>query len=318
VFHGGPGFRCTRADLGIFDPTVYRVALFNQRGCPDTRPSSGVDHRAFIAEHPFTWRDLARDADLIRRTIFGEEANVIVFGGSWGSTLALLYASEFPQSVDRAVVFGLFAGTRHEHFRFYGEEARKDGPEGTACLVGSASPIDDRWWRGSHVANGLVAIMESYTNEILSSGSRPAMVRWAAFEAYREYVASPGLSKFWEAESLERMRSASVCDATEEEQDIAISQATLFLSLMNDVETFPGGPDQFWRNAGKRMHGHCKVRIVQGGADCCCQPSVATWLARVLSDGTRATTCEVVPHASHNPFEDERMIALLHDAVASA
>ena len=87
VFHGGPGFRCTRADLGIFDPTVYRVALFNQRGCPDTRPSSGVDHRAFIAEHPFTWRDLARDADLIRRTIFGEEANVIVFGGSWAALL---------------------------------------------------------------------------------------------------------------------------------------------------------------------------------------------------------------------------------------
>jgi len=82
VLHGGPGGGCSPMMRRYFDPKVYRIILFDQRGCGRSRPHASVENNT-------TWH-LVDDIELIRKTIGVQ--NWIVFGGSWGATLALIYA----------------------------------------------------------------------------------------------------------------------------------------------------------------------------------------------------------------------------------
>ncbi len=119
VFHGGPGGGCSPSMRRYFDPREYRIILFDQRGCGRSRPHASVDANS-------TWH-LVRDIELIRDT-FGIE-NWIVFGGSWGATLALIYAQAYPDSVNALVLRGVFLMTQDELDWFYGGGAGRFWPE---------------------------------------------------------------------------------------------------------------------------------------------------------------------------------------------
>ncbi|MBC7477268.1 MAG: prolyl aminopeptidase [Pseudorhodobacter sp.] len=110
VLHGGPGGGCSPAMRRYFDPAVFRVVLFDQRGCGRSRPHATVDHNT-------TW-DLIADIEAIR-TALGIE-RFILFGGSWGATLALIYAITHPERVRHLVLRGVFLMTRAELDWFYG------------------------------------------------------------------------------------------------------------------------------------------------------------------------------------------------------
>lgn len=121
--HGGPGGHTTKANTAFFDPAVYRVVLLDQRGCGRSRPNA--DTRANT-----TW-DLVADLERLRTHLLhpgpssssasppgatedGDRAAApppwhLVFGGSWGSTLALAYAQAHPASVGALVLRGVFA-----------------------------------------------------------------------------------------------------------------------------------------------------------------------------------------------------------------
>ncbi|PYG26594.1 prolyl aminopeptidase [Pelagimonas varians] len=119
VLHGGPGGGCSPAMRRYFDPSVYRVVLFDQRGCGKSRPHASVDHNT-------TWH-LVADIERIRAALDIEE--FIVFGGSWGATLALIYAISHPTSVSHLVLRGVFLSTRTELDWFYGGGAGQFWPE---------------------------------------------------------------------------------------------------------------------------------------------------------------------------------------------
>ncbi|MFN0115420.1 MAG: prolyl aminopeptidase [Paracoccaceae bacterium] len=119
VLHGGPGGGCSPAMRRYFDPSVYRVILFDQRGCGRSRPHASVEAN--------TTQHLIADIELIRRTL-GIEC-WIVFGGSWGATLALLYAQTHPGRAERLVVRGIFLMTQAELQWFYGGGAGCFWPE---------------------------------------------------------------------------------------------------------------------------------------------------------------------------------------------
>ena len=110
VLHGGPGGGCSPAMRRYFDPSVYRVILFDQRGCGRSRPHASVDSNT-------TWH-LVADIERIRAE-FGID-NWIVFGGSWGATLALLYAQTHPDRARHLVLRGVFLMTEGELAWFYG------------------------------------------------------------------------------------------------------------------------------------------------------------------------------------------------------
>ena len=119
VLHGGPGGGCSPSMRRYFDPSRYRVILFDQRGCGRSRPHASVTDNT-------TWH-LVADIELIRKTLGIEEW--IVFGGSWGATLALIYAETHPESVRNLVLRGVFLMTKGELDWFYGGGAGKFWPE---------------------------------------------------------------------------------------------------------------------------------------------------------------------------------------------
>jgi proline iminopeptidase len=133
VLHGGPGGGCSPAMRRYFDPEVFRVVLFDQRGCGRSRPHASVTHNT-------TWH-LVDDIERIRREF--DIDSWIVFGGSWGATLSLIYAQAHPDHVRHLVLRGVFLMTQGELDWFYGGGAGRFWPEVWERFV-SPIPTDER------------------------------------------------------------------------------------------------------------------------------------------------------------------------------
>lgn len=98
--HGGPGGHISKGNTAFFNPEHYRVVLLDQRGCGKSRPNASTVNNT-------TWH-LVSDIEAIREHL-GISKWHMVFGGSWGSTLALAYAQTHPSSVGSLVLRGIFA-----------------------------------------------------------------------------------------------------------------------------------------------------------------------------------------------------------------
>jgi len=133
VLHGGPGGGCSPAMRRYFDPNIYRIILFDQRGCGRSRPHASVEANT-------TWH-LVRDIEQIRETL-GIDAWVI-FGGSWGATLALVYGQTHPDRALHLALRGVFTMTEAELDWFYGGGAGAFWPETWARFT-ALIPEDER------------------------------------------------------------------------------------------------------------------------------------------------------------------------------
>jgi proline iminopeptidase len=107
--HGGPGGGISPDHRRLFDPELYDVTLFDQRGCGRSTPHAGIEAN--------TTCHLVADIERLR-AIAGVE-KWLVFGGSWGSTLALAYAQRHPERVSELVLRGIYTVTRAELNWFY-------------------------------------------------------------------------------------------------------------------------------------------------------------------------------------------------------
>lgn len=96
--HGGPGGGTSPAHRRFFDPSRYRIVLFDQRGCGRSTPHASLAHNYTAA--------LIQDMELIRDTLQIEQW--LLFGGSWGSTLSLLYAQTYPERTMGLILRGIF------------------------------------------------------------------------------------------------------------------------------------------------------------------------------------------------------------------
>lgn len=119
VLHGGPGGGCSPSMRRYFDPEIYRIVLFDQRGCGRSRPHASIEDNT-------TWH-LVADIELIRTTLGIN--SWLVFGGSWGATLALIYAQTHPVPVQHLILRGVFLMTQSELDWFYGGGAGKFWPD---------------------------------------------------------------------------------------------------------------------------------------------------------------------------------------------
>jgi len=111
--HGGPGAGCESAHRRFFDPKRYRIILFDQRGSGRSTPHASLEDNT-------TWH-LVEDMECVREELGIERW--LVFGGSWGSTLALAYAQTHPERVSALVVRGIFLCRDEEVHWFYQEGA---------------------------------------------------------------------------------------------------------------------------------------------------------------------------------------------------
>jgi proline iminopeptidase len=109
VLHGGPGSGCTPRWRRYFDPALYRIVAFDQRGCGRSTPDAG-DPGVDLATN--TTHHLLADIELLRDRL--NIARWLVFGGSWGSTLGLAYAEKYPEHVSEVVLFSIVTTGRRE------------------------------------------------------------------------------------------------------------------------------------------------------------------------------------------------------------
>ena len=173
VLHGGPGGGCSPSMRRYFDPAIFRVILFDQRGCGRSRPHASVTDNT-------TWH-LVADIELIRKTLGID--SWVVFGGSWGATLALIYAQAHPGRVRNLVLRGVFLMTQAELDWFYGGGAGKFWPEVWERFV-RLIPEEER--------GDLIAAY----HKRLFSGDMPMEIRfgkaWAAWENALASIHSSG------------------------------------------------------------------------------------------------------------------------------
>jgi proline iminopeptidase len=183
VLHGGPGGAINPGMRRFFDPGGWRAVLFDQRGCGKSKPHASLEDNT-------TWT-LIEDLERLRRRCGVESWSV--FGGSWGSTLALAYAITHPERVDALILRGIFLLTRRELSWFYQDGASFLFPDAWEQFL-APIPIDERH-----------DLMAAYHRRLTSSDPAvqlEAAVAWSAWEGDTISVRGPEArpDKFAEAE----------------------------------------------------------------------------------------------------------------------
>jgi proline iminopeptidase len=133
ILHGGPGGAINPTMRRFHDPARWRMMLFDQRGCGKSRPNASLDDNT-------TWALIA-DIERLREKMGVERWSV--FGGSWGSTLALAYAITHPHRVESLILRGVFLLTKRELRWFYQDGASMMFPDAWARFL-EPIPPDER------------------------------------------------------------------------------------------------------------------------------------------------------------------------------
>ena len=138
--HGGPGAGAGAVHRRFFDPSFWRIVIFDQRGAGRSRPLGSLEHN--------TTPDLVDDIELLRRHLGVERW--LLFGGSWGSTLALAYAQAHPERVRGLVLRGVFLG-RDAEVAWFLDGLAQIFPDAHANFVGFLPPSDRHDVLGAYI-----------------------------------------------------------------------------------------------------------------------------------------------------------------------
>jgi len=171
--HGGPGAGSDKRARQFFDPQHYRIIVFDQRGCGRSRPSASLIENT-------TWH-LVADIERLRRHLGIERW--LVFGGSWGSTLALAYAEANPDRVSEIVLRGIFLLRYAEIRWFYQHGASEIFPDAWEAYR-DAIPPDER-----------DDFLSAYHKRLVGSDQRVALAAaraWSVWEASASFLLSNG------------------------------------------------------------------------------------------------------------------------------
>ena len=162
--HGGPGGGGSEDVRRFFNPNLYRIVVFDQRGCGRSKPHGFLENNT-------TW-DLVSDVENLRKKLSIEKW--LVFGGSWGSTLSLAYAQAHPKSVSELVLRGIFLLRKEELHWFYQDGASRIFPE---AWSGFLDIIDED--KRDNLMNAYHEIFKSKDKE----KRLKAAVAWSKWEA---------------------------------------------------------------------------------------------------------------------------------------
>jgi len=260
--HGGPGGATSPAMRRFFDPRRYRIVLFDQRGCGKSTPhASLVDNT--------TWH-LVSDIEALRTHLGIERWQV--FGGSWGSTLALAYAQKHPARVTELVLRGIFLLRRTELDWFYQDP------------LGAGSLFPDLFEQYQRVIPPRERgdMVRAYYKRLTA---RQASVRHAAARAW----------SMWEA-ATSYLEAAPAALAKFEDADYAAAFARIECHYFVNRGFFRRD-DQLLRDV--RRIRHIPTVIVQGRYDVVCPLRSAWDLHRAFPEAE----LRIAPDAGHSAFE---------------
>ncbi len=257
--HGGPGGGTAPKMRQFFNPAAYRIVLFDQRGCGRSRPHASLEANT-------TW-DLVDDIERLRRHLGIERWQV--FGGSWGSTLALAYAETHPERVTEIVLRGIFLLRRKEIEWFYQRGVSEIFPDYWQDFL---APIPENE-RGD--------LLQAYHRRLTGDDGR---LRLQAAKAW----------SVWEGSTSTLLPRPEVRQ-TFAEDDMALSMARI------ESHYFVNGG---FMEEGQLLRDIDRIRhipgvIVQGRYDVVCPPVSAWELSRAWPEAD----LRLVPDAGHAAFE---------------
>jgi proline iminopeptidase len=263
VLHGGPGGATDGAMRRFFDPARYRIVLFDQRGCGRSTPHASLQDNT-------TWH-LVDDIEKLREHLGIERWQV--FGGSWGSTLALAYAQMFPSAVTELVLRGIFLLRRSELDWFY------QNPEGAGAL------FPDRW----------EAFVEPIPPNERRDMIRAYYHRLTSEDATERATAARAWSTWEGATSFLRINEGYVAKFDDADYAAAFARIECHYFINGG---FLATDDQLLRDVGQIRR--IPAVIVQGRYDVVCPMRSAWDLHRAWPEAELV----VVPDAGHSAFEE--------------
>lgn len=270
--HGGPGGGTSPIQRRFFNPAKYRIILFDQRGCGRSRPHAGLKNNT-------SW-DLVSDMEAIRAHLGVERW--VLFGGSWGSTLSLLYAETHPERVHAMILRGIFLSRPRELDWFYQSGTRAIFPESWARFA-------------SHVP-------EEEKGDLI--GAYHKRLTDPAFE--RERLTFAKEWSLWEG---------STVTLVPDEEQRAHSVDPVFALAFARIEAhyFKHGcfldSDNWILDNAHKLAG-IPLTIVQGRYDAICPP-ISAW---ELAEAVPHARLKMVPVAGHSAFEP----AIQHELICAS
>ena len=266
--HGGPGSGCSPTQRRFFDPVTYRIILIDQRGCGRSQPLGETRQN--------TTDDLVSDIEAVRLALNIDQW--LVFGGSWGSTLALCYAVTYPQYVAGLILRGIFLSRPSELSWFLGD-VRLFYP--------------DQWQALCHYLpdNQRHNPIAAYEKLIFSDDfniSIPASIQWNAFES----------------SIMSLLPRPSNNDNAEVNGEVELARARIQIHYIQH-HCFIG--ERNLLAEAKSKLSNIPTHIIQGRYDMVCPPITAWELAQAMPHAT----FNMVSDAGHSAIDPSLTSALL-------
>ena len=266
--HGGPGGGSSPEARQFFDPERYRIVVFDQRGCGQSRPHASLEANT-------TWH-LVADMERLRDKLGIERW--LVFGGSWGSTLALAYAQTHPDRVTELVLRGIFLLRPQEIHWFYQE--------------GASALYPDSW------EAYLAPIPKEEQDDLLNAFHR----RLTSDDETTRLAAARAWS-VWEASASFLIQNQDFMDKLDA-PDAALAMARIECHYFVNGGFFES-PNQLLENIDRIRH--IPAIIVQGRYDVVC-PAVTAW---DLHTAWPEADFQLIQDAGHSAFDRANAQALV-------
>lgn len=257
--HGGPGGGCTPNTRRFWNPDVYRIILFDQRGSGRSSPHASLQNNT-------TW-DLVNDIEILRAALAIDRWQV--FGGSWGSTLALAYAQTHPERVTEMVLRGIFLLRKQEIDWFFQH--------------GASELFPDRW------EHFLAPIPKSERGDMLNAYHR----RLTSEDGERRMAAARAWSTWEGSTSTLLPDEAMAAEFGSDDMAEALARIECHYFVNNGFLS----ENQLIDNIDRIRH--IPGVIVQGRYDVVC-PAVSAW---ELSRAWPEADLRIVADAGHSAFE---------------
>lgn len=270
--HGGPGGGCSAASRRFFDPARYRIVLFDQRGAGRSAPNGELRNN--------TTADLIADMETLRQQR-GIDAWHL-FGGSWGSTLAVAYAQEHAQSVLSLTLRGIFL-MRDWEIRWMFDAGRLFRPHAWEDLLGGLPAA----LRDGDPLEGYAQLLEHPDRTVRVAAAR----RWCLFEA-----------------TLANLVPDPVRLASSSDEHVAYAMARIEVHYFRNNRYQPH--DLLLRRIERIRH--LPATIVQGRYDLLCPPITATQLHEAWP-GSRLILVEDAGHSASEAGIRSALVTVMDD-----
>lgn len=265
--HGGPGGGCGAKQRRFFDPKYYRIILFDQRGCGKSTPLGETKEN--------TTEDLISDIETIRKHLNIEKW--ILFGGSWGSSLALAYGVRYPEYLIGLILRGVFL-SREKELDWFLKDVDQFFPEYHELLLNHKDNINKD------------NLVEEYTRLVFGNNfniAKKASVAWNKFEG----------------SVLKLLPTSDLSDNKEINYEFELARAKVQLHYINNLCFIDG---EKILNKVEVLE-NIPVEIVQGRYDMVCPPKTAYDLKQRLPHSQLV----IIADAGHSASEDGTLSSLI-------